>query len=104
VRTFVRGGVAGAQRIARHLWRMGFALLIAAASLFLGKQQHFPEAIRTSPILNTPILLVAVMMIFWLVRVRFTGAYRKARKSAGPVVALGYGAPRPEGSKRTVCT
>jgi hypothetical protein len=104
VRMFVRGGVAGAQRIARHLWRMGFALLIAAASLFLGKQQHFPEAIRNSPILNTPILLVAVMMIFWLVRVRFTGAYRKARKSAGPVVALGYGAPRPEGSKRTVCT
>jgi len=92
LRMFVRGGVAGAERIARHLWRMGFALLIAAASFFLGKQQHFPEALRGSPILNAPILLVAVMMIFWLVRVRFTGVYKKARKPAGAVVAFGYDA------------
>jgi hypothetical protein len=85
VRMFVRGGVSGAQRIGRHLWRMCFALLIAALSFFLGKQQHFPEAIRHSPILNAPILLVVVMMIFWLIRVRFAGARRRAQKSAGQV-------------------
>jgi len=80
VKMFVTGGVSGAARIARHLWRMCFALLIAALSFFLGKQQHFPEAIRHSLLLNVPILLVAVTMVFWLVRVRFMHAYRKARK------------------------
>jgi len=69
---------------------MGFALLIAAASFFLGKQQHFPEAIRNSPILNAPILLVAVTMIFWLIRVRFTSAYKKAQTSAGAGSVFGY--------------
>jgi hypothetical protein len=78
VRMFLRGGVSGRQRIARHLWRMCFALLIAALSLFLGKQQHFPEAIRKTHLLNVPIILIAVSMIFWLVRVRFSSAYKEA--------------------------
>ena len=77
VRMFLRGGVSGARRIARHLWRMCFALLIAALSLFLGKQQHFPEAIRKTHLLNVPIILIAVLMIFWLVRVQFTNAYKE---------------------------
>ena len=33
VRMLVRGGVFGAQRIVRHLWRMCFALFIAPASI-----------------------------------------------------------------------
>jgi hypothetical protein len=33
----VRGGVSGRQRIARHLWRMCFALFIAASSIFLAR-------------------------------------------------------------------
>jgi hypothetical protein len=77
VRMFLRGGVSGAERIARHLWRMCFALLIAALSLFLGKQQHFPEAIRKTHLLNVPIILIAASMIFWLVRVRFSNAYKE---------------------------
>jgi hypothetical protein len=36
VRTLVRGGVSGVQRIARHLCRMCYALFIAAGSFFLG--------------------------------------------------------------------
>ena len=35
VRMLVRGGVFGAQRVARHLWRMCFGLFIATGS-FLG--------------------------------------------------------------------
>jgi hypothetical protein len=58
---------------------MCFALLIAAASFFLGKQQHFPEAVRGTWLLNAPIILVAASMIFWLIRVRFTNAYKKAK-------------------------
>src|ERR1039458_1694039 len=34
IRMLVRGGIAGSQRLARHLWRMCFALFIAAASIF----------------------------------------------------------------------
>ncbi len=78
VRMLVRGGVSGAARIARHLWRMCVALLIAALSFFLGKQQHFPQAIRGSQILNVPMILILIVMAYWLIRVRITTAYKKA--------------------------
>ncbi|HXJ14391.1 MAG TPA: hypothetical protein VNH19_19105 [Candidatus Limnocylindrales bacterium] len=78
VRMLVRRGLNGAPRIRRHLWRMCVAFLIAAFSFFLGKQQHFPVAIRGSQILNLPMLLILVVMIYWLVRVRFIAAYKKA--------------------------
>jgi len=78
VRLLVRGGLSGAPRIRRHLWRMCVAFLIAALSFFLGKQQHFPVAIRGSQLLNLPMILILVVMIYWLVRVRFIAAYKKA--------------------------
>jgi hypothetical protein len=60
------------QRIARHLWRMCFALWIATASFFLGQSDEFPEALRIMPLLCTPVLLVMLLMAYWLVRVLFT--------------------------------
>lgn len=60
------------QRIARHLWRMCFALWIAAASFFLGQADEFPEQLRIMPLLCTPVLLVLILMFYWLVRVLFT--------------------------------
>lgn len=77
VRTLIRGGVSGPKRLVRHLWRMCVALLIAAFSFFLGKQDHFPQAIRGSPLLYVPMILITVVMIYWLIRVRFTNAYKK---------------------------
>jgi hypothetical protein len=71
-------GLQGARRIARHLWRMCFALFIAAGSFFLGQAQVFPEPIRKSGLLPIPVLLVLLLMFFWLVRVRFTQRYRRA--------------------------
>jgi uncharacterized membrane protein len=59
-------------RIARHLWRMCFALWIAAASFFLGQADEFPAALRIMPLLCTPVLLVMLLMFYWLVRVLFT--------------------------------
>ena len=68
-----RRGISGAQRIARHLWRMCFALYIAAGSLFTGPgAEAFPESIRGSAFLSAPELIIAAMMIFWLLRVLFT--------------------------------
>ncbi len=78
VRMLVRGGLSGAPRIARHLWRMCVAFLIAAFSFFLGKQQHFPAAIRGSQALNAPMILIMIVMIYWLIRVRITNSYKKA--------------------------
>lgn len=64
-----RGGVSGAARLARHLWRMLFALLLATAALFLGQPQVFPEAMRSIGILVLPVFTVMAAMIFWLVSV-----------------------------------
>ncbi len=61
-----------AQRIARHLWRMCFALWIATASFFLGQSDEFPEALRIMPLLCTPVLLVLLLLFYWLARVLFT--------------------------------
>ena len=72
VHMLVRGGVFGAHRIARHLWRMCFALFIAAGSLFLGQTQVFPEALRKPGLLAIPVLLVLLLMLYWLGRVLFT--------------------------------
>jgi uncharacterized membrane protein len=59
----------GGFRIKRHLWRMCFALFIAAASFFLGPPQRLPPFLRHSPLRPIPVLLVLVVMLFWLARV-----------------------------------
>ena len=67
----LRGGMSGAQRMARHLWRMCFALFIAAGSFFLGQMQVFPESIRRIEIISVPVVMVIALMIYWLIRVLF---------------------------------
>jgi hypothetical protein len=74
IRKLVRGGVFGAKRLVRHLWRMCFGLFIATGSFFLGQQQVFPARVRGSSVLFSPALLPLALLVFWLFRVRFTGA------------------------------
>jgi hypothetical protein len=69
VSVIVRRGVSGPQRLARHLWRMCLALLIAVISLFLGQPKVFPPSLRGSPVLFLPVIAVLGLMIFWLIRV-----------------------------------
>jgi hypothetical protein len=76
VRMLVRGGVSGIQRIARHLWRMCFAWFIASASIFLARPHLFPALMRKSGVLYLLTLLPLMLMIFWLVRIRWAGAYK----------------------------
>lgn len=68
------GGVRGAVRITRHLWRMCFALFIAALSFFLGQADEFPAALRIPALLALPVLLVLATMLYWLWRVRIRRA------------------------------
>ncbi len=64
------GGLQGAQRITRHLWRMCFGLFIAAGSFFLGQAKVFPEELRVFPLLAAPVVLVLLAMAYWWVRMR----------------------------------
>ncbi len=64
------GSPLGAARIARHLWRMCFALLIAALSFFIGQADEFPPALRIMPLLALPMLIVLGALFYWLWRVR----------------------------------
>jgi hypothetical protein len=86
VRMLLRGGIAGTQRIARHLWRMCFALFIAAASIFLARQQLFPAVMRKTGALVFLSFLPLMLLIFWMIRVRFAKAY-KARVTGERVMA-----------------
>lgn len=74
----LRGGTTGAGRILRHAWRMCLALLIASAAFFLGQQDEFPKAWRGSPLWFAPVFGVMAAMAFWIIRVRFSRAYRAA--------------------------
>jgi hypothetical protein len=76
VRVARAGRLQGASRIARHLWRMSFALFIAALSFFIGQAKVIPEPIRIRPLLALPVLAVLVTMSYWLWRVRFRKTLR----------------------------
>jgi uncharacterized membrane protein len=64
------GGMQGSRRIARHLWRMCFAMWIAAASFFWGPRGRVPEAIRIPPLLTIAVLIPIAAMVYWLWRLR----------------------------------
>ena len=66
----LRGGVAGAARIARHVWRMCASLFIASGSFFLGQQKVMPAYLHGSPVLFALAFAPLVVMVFWLVRIR----------------------------------
>jgi hypothetical protein len=76
IRMLVRGGICGRPRLVRHLWRMCFGLFIATGSFFLGQQQVFPAAIRKQYILAPLAILPLVLLIYWLVRVKFTARWK----------------------------
>lgn len=91
VRMLVLRGLTGAQRIARHLWRMCFGLWIAATSLFLGQPQVFPAWLHRTRLLVVPSLLIIVLLIYWVIRVLFTSAYKRklpAPSAPGPEAPL----------------
>jgi hypothetical protein len=73
LRIMRHGLLRGGPRIARHLWRMCFALFIAAGSFFSIRARVarvLPEPFTTAPMRALPIILVFVAMFYWLWRVR----------------------------------
>lgn len=78
LKVLVQGGISGAPRIARHLWRMCVGLIVASGSFFLGQQQVMPLFMRGSPWLFLPVFAPLALMVFWLIRVRLTNWYSGA--------------------------
>jgi hypothetical protein len=89
VRMLLGGGVFGTKRIARHLWRMCFGLFIAAGSFFMGPSnrplrllsavglgRHLSPALFSINLYLILTILPLFLLIFWLVRVRFTNAFK----------------------------
>jgi len=101
IRMFIRGGVTGARRLVRHVWRMGLALFVASGSLFLGTASDpvmkrsglratlFTPAIRSTHLPEIPVLIVVVLTIFWICRLLFT----KTKQPAGGSLQRSEAAP-----------
>lgn len=73
LRVMRTGMPRGGPRLARHLWRMCYALFIAAGSFFSIRARVasvLPEPFTSTPMRMLPILLVFVAMFYWLWRVR----------------------------------
>lgn len=83
VRVVVRGTLTRVQRMTRHVWRMGFALFVAAGSFFLGtasdpvlrqngiRTRLFTKAVRATYLPDVPVLLIVILTIYWIIRVKF---------------------------------
>jgi uncharacterized membrane protein len=76
-RVVFAGGIAGAARIARHLWRMCLGLTLAAGSAFTnGLPRLLPPPVHVTTIFFLPQLIPIGLLIFWMIRVRLTGWYK----------------------------
>ena len=72
----------GAKRIARHLWRMTFALWIVALSFFPRLTKFMPKPF--GPLVAVPVLAVLIALIYWMWRIRFRQSFRGLRGVATP--------------------
>lgn len=64
------GPPTGARRLARHLWRMCYALFTVTGSFFLGQAQVIPEPLRITPVLLVLAFFPLPALFYWLWRVR----------------------------------
>jgi uncharacterized membrane protein len=83
IRMIRAGGLTGAARVTRHLWRMTLALLIAAVS-FAAQPKVIPPFLHGSPLVFLPMLAVFVSLIYWLVRLRLAPALRRGAARSRP--------------------
>jgi hypothetical protein len=76
------GTLRAGKRLARHLWRMCFALFIAAGSFFSIRERVakiLPKPFTTPAMRALPIVLLFAAMFYWLWRVRAGRMLARAR-------------------------
>jgi len=76
LRAILEGGLQGSRRLARHLWRMCFALFVATGSFFLGQMKFIPEQVRIVPLLLALAFAPIGFLVYWMWRVRVRGRLR----------------------------
>jgi hypothetical protein len=119
VRVMRFGMPRGGPRLARHLWRMCFALFIAAGSFFSIRERVskiLPEPFTTGWMRAMPILLLFGAMCYWLWRVRArrplpvlvlhdSVVHARSRRTDEPVAKLvPYGQPSSSAKHTPVLT
>jgi hypothetical protein len=70
VRMVLRGGLQGAARTTRHLWRMSLAFFMATGSFFFGQPKFVPAILKETNLYIVFVLTPLALMLFWLVRIR----------------------------------
>jgi len=70
------GSLQGTRRLARHLWRMCFALFIASGSFFIGQTKFIPQPLRNLPLLMVLGVSPLLLLLYWMWRVRFRHSLR----------------------------
>jgi hypothetical protein len=92
IRMLRSGPLSGAARLTRHLWRMSFALWIAALSFFIGQAKVIPQPIRIYPLLALPVVAVLLTLLYWLWRVRspFTQRNRAALSTSTAAASISF--------------
>lgn len=70
VRVIRFGSLRGRPRLYRHLWRMCFALWVAAGSFFLGQADELPDALRIWPLLSIPVAVPLLAILYWRWKLR----------------------------------
>jgi hypothetical protein len=79
IRVMRSGPLRGGARLSRHLWRMCFALFIAAGSFFSVRSRVasiLPEPFASGPMRALPIVLLFGAMFYWMWRVRSPRQHR----------------------------
>jgi uncharacterized membrane protein len=82
IRLLIKGGLNQSQRLARHLWRMCFALFIAVGSFFSQGARMLPENLQRSAWLELPDKLVLLVMMFWLFKLLIYPSLKKLKPVA----------------------
>lgn len=87
IRVIAKGKLKYKWQLVRHVWRIGFAMLIATASFFLGQSQVIPEAMRNIFTLAGPVVLVLCLTAYWVIRVSIWGLKKRTSAQAQTTVA-----------------
>jgi hypothetical protein len=83
----MRGGVYGSGRVARHLWRMCFGLFIATGSFLVQKPV---VAFMGGPKIFLLSVLPLILLVFWLIRIRFKNVIKQSRPPVQVALATAH--------------
>ena len=77
-RVVFAGGISGVSRISRHLWRMCVGITLALGSGFTnGLARLLPGPYHVPTAFFLPQFIPLGLIIFWLIRLRFTGWFKR---------------------------